>query len=117
VGGGRDEAPRVTAFGLMASWLDRRRQARIFDGARTISRSRGRMTSGSWPYLPEQCPGCFYFEPASPPFVDDSGYEILGFCCHPRIGMELFQPQKLDLSKADRCPLFVRRPPRRADSD
>jgi len=41
------------------------------------------MTSGSWPYLPEQCPGCFYFEPASPPFVDDSGYEILCFLLPP----------------------------------
>ncbi|HUA71456.1 MAG TPA: hypothetical protein VMA96_10250 [Solirubrobacteraceae bacterium] len=68
------------------------------------------MTSGSWPYLPEQCPGCYYFEAESPPFVDDSGYEILGFCRHPRIGMELFQPQKIDLSKLDRCRVFVRRP-------
>ena len=68
------------------------------------------MTRGSWPYLPEQCPGCFYFQAESPPFVDDSGYEILGFCCHPRIAMELFQPQKLDLSNADPCLLFVRRP-------
>jgi hypothetical protein len=49
--------------------------------------------------------------------VDDSGYEILGLCCHPRIGMELFQPQKLDLSKADRCPLFVRQPVARPDGD
>ena len=74
------------------------------------------MSRGSWLYLPEQCPACFYFEAQAPPFVDDSGYEILGFCRHPRIGMELFQPQTLDLSKAERCPLFVRRSaPRRDD--
>jgi hypothetical protein len=75
------------------------------------------MTSGSWPYLPEQCPACHYFQAESPPFVDDSGYEILGFCRHPRIGMELFRPQKLDLSNADRCPLFVRGAAGRLDND
>jgi hypothetical protein len=74
------------------------------------------MTGGSWPYLPAQCPHCFYFRPESPPFVDDSGYEILGFCRHPRIGMELFEPQKLDLSGADRCPLFVRQATSRPDT-
>jgi hypothetical protein len=68
------------------------------------------ITRGSWPYLPGQCPGCFYFQAESPPFVDDSGYEIVGFCRHPRIGMDLFQAQKLDLSQAERCSLFVRRP-------
>lgn len=66
------------------------------------------MSRGSWPYLPEQCPACFYFRDASPAFVDDSGYEILGFCSHPKIAMELFRAQKLDLS-CDECPLFVRR--------
>jgi hypothetical protein len=65
------------------------------------------VSRGSWPYLDGQCPDCFYFQVASPPFVDDSGYEIPGFCGHPRIGMELFRPRKLDLSR-DRCPLFVR---------
>ncbi|HUA47984.1 MAG TPA: hypothetical protein VMA77_22290 [Solirubrobacteraceae bacterium] len=70
------------------------------------------MSRGSWPYLEAQCPECFYFQSASPPFVDDSGYEIPGFCTHPRIAMELFRPQKLDMSR-DRCPLFVRQRPRR----
>jgi len=69
------------------------------------------VTTGSWPYFPEQCPHCRYLEPASPAFIDDSGYEILGFCLHPRIAMELFRPQKLDLAEAERCPLFVRRAP------
>lgn len=71
------------------------------------------MNGGSWPYLPRQCPHCYYFQAESRPYFDDSGYEILGFCCHPRIGMELFRPQQLDLSKGDRCPLFVRRVTRR----
>ena len=67
------------------------------------------MSHGSWPFLPEQCPECFYFHAASPPFLDDSGYEIRGFCRHPRIGMELFEPQRLDTTTADRCPLLLRR--------
>jgi hypothetical protein len=66
------------------------------------------MTSGSWPYMPGQCPDCAYLHVATP-YVDDSGYEILGFCRHPRIGMELFQPQKLQPSQSERCPMFVRR--------
>jgi hypothetical protein len=66
------------------------------------------MTRGSWPYLPAQCPACFYLQAELPPFTDDSGYEILGFCRHPRIGMELFRPKKLGISTGERCPLFVR---------
>lgn len=69
------------------------------------------MTTGSWPYFREQCPRCRYVEAASPAFIDDSGYEILGFCLHPRIAMELFRSKKLDLSRAERCPLFVRQVP------
>ena len=67
------------------------------------------MSRGSWPYLPAQCPHCLYFHPEESPFTDDSGYEIPGFCSHPRIGMELFRPQKLDVSRADPCRLFIRR--------
>jgi len=51
-----------------------------------------------------------YFRAEEPSFTDDSGYEIVGFCRHPRIGMELFQPQKRDLSKSERCPVFVQQP-------
>ena len=70
------------------------------------------MTRGSWPYLPGQCPECHYFQASTPPFIDESGYQIIGLCRHPRIGMELFQPQRLDMTKAERCPLFALRPPR-----
>jgi hypothetical protein len=73
------------------------------------------VTRGSWPYLLGQCPQCFYFQAEQPPVTDDSGYEVVGFCRHPRIGMELFLPQRLDLSQAERCPLFIprREPPGR----
>lgn len=74
------------------------------------------MTSGSWPYFPRQCPHCLYLHLATPPFIDDSGYEIRGFCRHPRISMELFQPQRLQASGADRCPLFLRRVTRDPDT-
>jgi len=37
------------------------------------------MTTGSWPYFPEQCPHCRYVEAASPAFIDDSGYRSSGF--------------------------------------
>jgi hypothetical protein len=65
------------------------------------------MTNGSWPYIPQQCPECFYLQAVSA-FVDDSGYEVVGFCRHPGIAMELFRPRRTDLL-AERCPLFVRR--------
>ena len=65
------------------------------------------MTCGSWPFFPAQCPACLYFQAQTPPYMDDSGYQILGFCRHPRIAMELFRPQTLEPSDADRCPLFI----------
>jgi len=67
------------------------------------------MTRGSWPLLPGQCPDCAYLHDASPAFVDDSGYEIVGFCRHPRIAMELFRPQAVQVPTSELCPLFVRR--------
>lgn len=63
------------------------------------------MTGGSWPYIPEQCPHCVYIHTLSP-FRDDSGYEIRGFCRHPRIAMELFTTQR-ELSDAEPCRLFA----------
>jgi hypothetical protein len=71
------------------------------------------MSRGSWPYLPGQCPHCSYLQPIEPAFVDDSGYEILGLCRHPRIGMELFLPQARSASENERCPFFVRGSPER----
>jgi hypothetical protein len=65
------------------------------------------VTGGSWPYLPGQCPDCVYLHPMVPPFVDDSGYEIVGTCWHPRIGMELFRSDR-SASADDRCPCFLR---------
>jgi hypothetical protein len=64
------------------------------------------MTSGSWPFYPAQCPRCFYFD-GSEPFTDDSDYEIVGFCRHPRIAMELFRPQKLEMAHSEPCRLFL----------
>jgi hypothetical protein len=64
------------------------------------------MSGGSWPYMPEQCPNCVYMH-ARPPYIDDSGYAILGFCRHPRIAMELFETRGRRLAGSERCPLFV----------
>jgi hypothetical protein len=66
------------------------------------------MTSGSWPYLPAQCPSCMYLKAFVPAFRDDTGYEIRGFCRHPRIAMELFVPQQRRLEQGP-CALFVGR--------
>lgn len=64
------------------------------------------MTLGNWPYLPGQCPRCHYVHEITPPFLDDSGYEIVGFCRHPRIGMQLFIPKQRKPSENERCPCF-----------
>jgi hypothetical protein len=45
----------------------------------------------SWPYTPDECPRCRYFERLEPPLRDDAGYPIVGPCGHPRIAMELFR--------------------------
>ena len=67
------------------------------------------MNGGSWPYFPQQCPHCMYLDPDSPAYVDDSGYQITGFCRHPRITMELFEPRQRRPSPLERCPLFFPR--------
>ncbi|MGH2872446.1 MAG: hypothetical protein ACRDL5_08285 [Solirubrobacteraceae bacterium] len=64
------------------------------------------MTGAGWPYLPGQCPHCMYLH-ATAPFTEDSGYEVVGFCRHPRIAMELFR-SRLEPSASERCPGFVR---------
>jgi hypothetical protein len=73
------------------------------------------MTGGSWPYLPGQCPRCHYLYEVTPPFVDDGGYEIVGFCRHPRIGMQLFSPKKRTPSQSERCPCFYAAPVRKSE--
>ena len=67
------------------------------------------MTGGGWPYLPGHCPHCAYLHELSPPARDEAGYEIPGICCHPRIGMELFRPQRRAAPASERCPFFHRR--------
>ncbi|HZQ80730.1 MAG TPA: hypothetical protein VFB25_02005 [Gaiellaceae bacterium] len=62
----------------------------------------------SWPFSPEECPRCRYLEPIDPPAVDDAGYEIVGFCLHPRIGMDLFLFRQRE-QKMDSCPCFHER--------
>ena len=63
------------------------------------------MSLGSWPYLPGQCDFCAYLHAPGPSYTDDSGYEVVGFCRHPRIAMPLFRPRKP--RQTEQCPLFV----------
>lgn len=65
----------------------------------------------SWPYSPNECPHCRYLHPLEPPAFDDAGFEIVGFCLHPRIGMDLFRFQRRDPTTMDLCPCFRRIPP------
>ncbi|HUO73007.1 MAG TPA: hypothetical protein VMU39_19725 [Solirubrobacteraceae bacterium] len=62
---------------------------------------------GSWPHLPTECPRCRYCEQFTPPLVDDSGYEIVGFCRHPRIAMELFARRDSAMAESEHCSLFI----------
>lgn len=58
----------------------------------------------SWPFGESECPRCRYFEPLDPPAYDDVGYEIVGFCLHPRIATELFRMKTRGAAKD--CPCF-----------
>jgi hypothetical protein len=60
----------------------------------------------AWPYGPEECPRCRYFERLEPPAYDDVGYEIVGVCRHPRIAMELFVLQQRHPGEMEACPCF-----------
>jgi len=60
----------------------------------------------SWPYSPKECPRCRSFERVEPPVRDDVGYEIVGFCLNPRIGMDLFMFKRRDPNTMDPCPCF-----------
>lgn len=65
--------------------------------------------SGAWPFFDGQCPTCRYFYAYDTGRTDDKGYELPGFCRHPRIAMELFaSARRADFSKAG-CSLYVRR--------
>jgi hypothetical protein len=69
----------------------------------------------SWPYTPDECPRCHYFERLDPELRDDAGYRIVGECSHPKIAMELFLMRTR--SGLGHCPCFVRRrtAPRRTE--
>lgn len=58
----------------------------------------------SWPYTPEECPLCRYFERVEPPIRDDVGYKIVGLCGHPRIATDLFV---LRSREPGHCPCFL----------
>jgi hypothetical protein len=64
------------------------------------------MSSASWPYSPGECPRCRYLQPIDPPICDDDGYDLVGFCRHPRIGMELFQLKRRPAGAQSSCPCF-----------
>jgi hypothetical protein len=98
-------AYRSLAPGLMAS-THRRRDARCL---REIAAAGDVVRTASWPYWPAQCPGCRYLQAFDPPIEDDDGYEVLGFCRHPRIGMELFQLQRHAHEDEPGCPCFFPR--------
>jgi hypothetical protein len=63
----------------------------------------------SWPFGEQECPRCSYFDPLEPPAYDDVGYEIPGYCLHPRIAMELFRMRTRDAAELAGCPCFTPR--------
>jgi hypothetical protein len=63
----------------------------------------------SWPFGPNECPRCRFFRPDEPPREDDAGYEIVGFCSHPHIAMDLFCFRERDPKKMEPCPCFYPR--------
>lgn len=64
----------------------------------------------SWPYSPKECPRCRYLAPLDPPAFDDAGYQIVGVCLHPRIGMDLFCFKQRDPETMQPCPCFREKP-------
>ena len=60
----------------------------------------------SWPYSPQECPRCRFFERADPPALDYAGYEVVGACLNPRIAMDLFALQQRDPETMAPCPCF-----------
>jgi len=64
----------------------------------------------SWPFGPSECPRCRYFSEFDEPDYDDSGYEVVGLCRHPRIGMALYRSQRPNANEIDSCPCFSPQP-------
>jgi hypothetical protein len=63
----------------------------------------------SWPYSPRECPRCRYLARLDPPAIDDVGYEIVGACLNPKIGMDLFILKQRDPDQMEPCPCFLER--------
>jgi hypothetical protein len=59
----------------------------------------------SWPFGPTECPRCRFFKKFDEPQYDDTGYEIVGFCRNPRVGMELFRSKRKG-GQLEPCPEF-----------
>lgn len=64
-------------------------------------------TGGAWPFIPSLCPRCRCFFGYEPNRADDAGYELPGFCRHPRIAMELFASRARQDSLGADCQMFV----------
>jgi hypothetical protein len=67
-------------------------------------------SSMSWPFGEKECPHCRYLHPVEPPLLDDAGYEIRGFCLHPRIATDLFIFKNRNADQIGACPCFWPRP-------
>jgi hypothetical protein len=82
----------------------------------TDARGAGVVKTASWPYYAAQCPECRYFQSFDPPVQEDDGYDVVGFCRHPRIGMELFELKARGRGNEPKCPCFVQDTPIRRPS-
>jgi hypothetical protein len=71
------------------------------------------MTSSGWPFFGAQCPQCSYFERPGHPRRAKAGEETVGYCRHPRIEANLFQPRRPARGSMLWCRLFL--PSSRAD--
>ena len=63
------------------------------------------MSVGSWPYVPEQCPDCYYFRRFASRQRERDGSDTVGWCGNPRIAMELYEFPRG--RPPGRCPLFL----------
>jgi hypothetical protein len=70
----------------------------------------------SWPYSPNQCPNCVFFQRLEKPAYDDVGYESVGICTHPWIATDLFLFMRRDQNTMEPCGYFRKPWQRRSDS-